>query len=609
VRKDDDSTFREIIERMEDGVLLLDLEARCLHLNPAALRLVGKPEAETLGRIMWEALPGPVGTSLCKEFDRLKAGERVQLLRSHFAHGRWYDAVASPFTTGILIVVRDITERLEAEAERRQSNELFQLLVDRVGDYAIFALNLKGQVATWNKGAERIKGYAPREIIGKHFSIFYPPEDVKQQVPQRELEIAIAEGHVEAEGWRVRKDGSRFWASVVITLLRDDLGDPRGFAKITRDMTEQMRTQEALREAAERLRLAVDSAEIGTWEVFPQTGKVAASGQAKVVIGLSPDDEVTYEGFLARVHPDDRRQVDEAVRRAHDPESGGEYEIEYRTIGLRDGVERWVAARGKAYFDESGRPARFLGVARDVTGRHRIDELRDLLPAFFAHDLRSPLSAIKLSSELLLRGGDLPARTTKSVGLIARNAAHMGRMVERLLDISRARLGGGIPLDRVETSLADVCGALVLDTQTSHPERVLRFNVQGNTVGWWDPTRLTEVASNLIDNALKHGAPDQPIDLALRDEGAGVVMEVHNGGAAIPEEVLPFVFDIFRRGAVPQGEAAPGAGLGLGLYIAREIVVAHGGRITGRSSAQEGTTFTVHLPRGQGASIAPRPTA
>jgi len=432
---------------------------------------------------------------------------------------------------------------------------------------------------------------------------------VKQGLPQRELEIATAEGHIEAEGWRVRKDGSRFWASVVINLLRDDLGDPRGFAEITRDMTEQMRAQEALRETAERLRLAVDSSEIGTWELFPNTGKVAAAGRTKVLIGLSPDDEFTYDMFLARVHPDDRRRVDEAVRRAHDPESGGEYEAEYRTVGLRDGVERWVAARGKVYFDESGRPARFLGTIRDVTERHRIDELRDLLPAFFAHDLRSPLSAIKLSCEMLLRGGDLPARTAKPVGLIARSAAHMGRMVERLLDVSRARLGGGIPLDRAEIDLADVCRALVLDTRASHPDRVLRFNVQGNTVGWWDPTRLTEVASNLIDNALQHGAPDEPIDVTLRDEGAAVVMEVHNGGAAIPEEVLPFVFDMFRRGAAPQGEAGPGAGLGLGLYIAREIVGAHGGRIAGRSSAQEGTTFTVHLPRGEGAFIAPQPTA
>jgi len=175
VRKNDDSAYREIIERMEDGVLLLDPEARCLHLNPAALRLFGKPEAETLGRIMWEALPGPVGTSLCKEFDRVKAGERVQLLRSHFAHGRWYDAVASPFTTGILIVIRDITERLEVEAERRRSNELFQLLVDRVGDYAIFALDLKGRVATWNKGGRANQGlYSRRDHRQALLHLLFP---------------------------------------------------------------------------------------------------------------------------------------------------------------------------------------------------------------------------------------------------------------------------------------------------------------------------------------------------------------------------------------------------------------------------------------------------
>jgi len=131
--------------------------------------------------------------------------------------------------------------------------DAYRLLVQEVKDYAIFMLDPKGKVLSWNAGAQRLKGYTPEEIIGKHFSIFYPKADVLNKKPQRELEIASIEGRVEDEGWRVRKDGTRFWANVVLTALHDDKGKLRGFAKITRDMTEQRRAEDGLRDQAAQL--------------------------------------------------------------------------------------------------------------------------------------------------------------------------------------------------------------------------------------------------------------------------------------------------------------------------------------------------------------------
>src|SRR5947209_9360886 len=135
----------------------------------------------------------------------------------------------------------------------RESSETFRQLVDDVQDVAIFMLDGAGRVSTWNSGAERIKGYRPEEIIGQHFSRFYPPEAVAQGWPQHELEVARAEGRFEDEGWRVRKDGSRFWASVIITPLADEAGNIIGFSKITRDLTERKRTEERLEASARRL--------------------------------------------------------------------------------------------------------------------------------------------------------------------------------------------------------------------------------------------------------------------------------------------------------------------------------------------------------------------
>jgi PAS domain S-box-containing protein len=139
------------------------------------------------------------------------------------------------------------------------SERRFQLLVDRVRDYAIFMLDPQGVVSSWNAGAQRFKGYTAGEIIGQHFSCFYSPEDQQAGAPQQALAIALAEGMFETEGWRVRKDGSRFWASVVIDPVRDDTGDLIGFAKITRDITDRKTAQEALRQSEERFRLLVQS--------------------------------------------------------------------------------------------------------------------------------------------------------------------------------------------------------------------------------------------------------------------------------------------------------------------------------------------------------------
>src|SRR5205814_7603689 len=145
---------------------------------------------------------------------------------------------------GFAMVTRDLTERRDAEKNLQQSETIFRLLVDSVQDYAIFMLDPNGNVESWNLGAERIKQYRADEIIGKHFSIFYPPEDIESRKPWRELETAIRDGRVEDEGWRVRKDGSRFWANVVITAVYDDEHQLRGFAKVTRDISARRDAEE-----------------------------------------------------------------------------------------------------------------------------------------------------------------------------------------------------------------------------------------------------------------------------------------------------------------------------------------------------------------------------
>ena len=250
--------FKKLFLASPDAIVVTDIDGRISAVNPAAERLFGYPETELIGNLVeiliperlrgrhpkhrgtYAAAPGvrPMGTGL-ELFGRRKDGTEFPV-----------DIMLSPVEetgeTFVLTVIRDITERKQAESALRRSEERFRLLVEGARDYAIFMLDPEGKVATWNSGAERIKGYIAEEILGMHFSIFYPQESVKRGKPQHELEVAAAEGRFEDEGWRIRKDGSRFWANVIITALRGKNGELVGFSKVTRDFTERKSAEESL---------------------------------------------------------------------------------------------------------------------------------------------------------------------------------------------------------------------------------------------------------------------------------------------------------------------------------------------------------------------------
>jgi PAS domain S-box-containing protein len=389
--------------------------------------------------------------------------------------------------------------RRNVEEKSEQGEERFRLLVESVEDYAIFMLDREGRVTSWNVGAERIKGYRGDEIIGQHFSRFYPEEDLRSGKCERELEVASKEGRFEDEGWRVKKDGSRFWANVVISRVLDRNGELIGFSKVTRDLTQ--------RRALEEERLARAAAEA------------------------------------------------ESVRQAL----------------AREALEHALAEQKK------------------------IDELRERLIGVVGHDLRSPLTTVMTGAALMLKRGTLQDADAKTTARIARSADRMSNIISQLLDFTRTRLGGGIPIEPKPIDLAKVCADVIAEYETAHPDRALSFDADTDTKGLWDPERLAQVVANLIGNAIQHGKPDGPIDVRVRDEGDAVRLQVHNDGPPIPADLLPSIFDAFRKQSTRASLKTEG--LGLGLFIVREMVRAHSGNIWVESTEAEGTTFVVKLPR------------
>jgi formate hydrogenlyase transcriptional activator len=253
-----ETIFEKLFEFSPDAIVSSDDQGRITRVNAQLERMFGYSREELLGRPIEVLVPERARGVHAAHRERYHADPRVRLmgagldLYARRKDGTEFpvDIMLSPVASGsgqqVLSVIRDITERKQAELALRRSEERFRLLLENVKDYAIFMLDAEGRVTSWNAGAERIKGYLAEEIIGQHFSRFYTAEDVARGKPEAELRAAALQGRFEDEGWRVRKDGSRFWANVVVTALFDESGAVRGFAKVTRDFTERKRAEEAL---------------------------------------------------------------------------------------------------------------------------------------------------------------------------------------------------------------------------------------------------------------------------------------------------------------------------------------------------------------------------
>ncbi len=308
--------------------------------------------------------------------------------------------------------IREVSGCRRAQRSLRDSEERFRLLVDGVKDYAIFMLDPDGYVVSWNAGAARIKGYRADEIIGKHFSVFYPSEEIRRGKPAAMLRAAEQQGRAEDEGWRIRRDGSRFWASVVMTALRDEQGCLRGFAKVTRDVTERKRMQDVLRINEERFRLLAEHAEdvIYRYRLRPTQGFDYISPAVTALTGYRPGDFYANPNLYHNlVHPDDLPRVKppEVLAAQRQPW------MQNLRIIRRDGELRWTEEKCVPTLDRAGNVIAIEGIARDVTDRKQAELDRERLLRQVAEE-RTWLQAVidRSPAGIVLIDGDSGHRLT-----------------------------------------------------------------------------------------------------------------------------------------------------------------------------------------------------
>ncbi len=373
---------------------------------------------------------------------------------------------------------------------------------------------------------------------------------------------------------------------------------------VVADCTEREQAEASLREAEERYRLAARATHDVLWDWDLATGRVRWDAGLGELFGYSPGEAGHGFGWWKEhVHPDERDEAAAGLLAFVASTTGETWQAEYR-FRRADGAWAHVLDRGVLARDGQGRPVRMIGSMMDITERHRALErlaeearFRERFIGILGHDLRNPLNAITLSARALRRRSAISSAQTQLAQRIEASAARMGNMISDILDLTRARLSGGIPLNLAPVHLGAVCKQVVEELSAAWPDRFVAYDVDGPSEGVWDADRLAQVLSNLVGNALEHGAQDAPVILRCVAHDSHLVLEVNNPGAPIPAPQLATLFDPFRQAGSAREKGRRRGGLGLGLFIVREIVHAHGGEVRVCSSELDGTTFTVTLPR------------
>ena len=375
---------RAVVETVRKPLVVLDDAMRVRSANGAYYRNFRVAPEETEGRLFYELGDGqwrdPRLRVLLEEIlPRRTTVEGYEVVGEFGTIGRKVMVLNARRMVGggdgpgqILLAIEDVTEQRRAEALLHASEERSRLMLENVTDYAIFFMDPEGRVVGWDEGAARALGYRTEEIVGQPMSLFFTPEDVEQGRPGRELLEAGREGHVLDENYLVRKDGSRFWASGVITSMRDEAGKLRGFVKIVRDWTEPRRAEVALRESENRLKIALSAAQMGTWHWEIPANRMGLDESLARLCGIGPGETArTLEDFLRTIHPEDRAAVSGAFDRSVRGE--GNIDVEFR-VAWPDGTVRWLKDQGDAFRDDAGRPLYMTGACVDITHRKAAEE-------------------------------------------------------------------------------------------------------------------------------------------------------------------------------------------------------------------------------------------
>jgi len=561
----------------------------------------------------------------------------------------WYSARMLPYRTvddriaGVVLTLVDVSERRRTEQALRTGEERLRLIFENAREYAIFSMDPERRINAWNVGAERILGYREAEVLGQLADIIFTEEDRQQQVPDQEAETALATGRSADDRFHRRKDGSRFWASGVMTPMHDEAGQTIGFVKILRDQTEARRAQQALERSQADLLSALQEAERARRSAELQRRHLEALfSEAPAPICILRGNRYTIEFAnplmcqlwgkpgeavvgkpLFEAVPEVSNQVLkdllDGVLAAGVPYLGKEVpaRLDRHGSGAIDDV--YLNFTYAPLHDIDGSIDGVLVMAADVTdevrAREQMSELheaaqaagraKDDFLAMLGHELRNPLAPLQTSLHLLrqrLAGPD----ADELLGVMQRQSNNLARIVDDLLEASRIS-EGKIELRRESVDMAKAAGEAIAAARAFLESREHRVEVtlpRRPVLVHADPVRIEQVILNLLNNAGKYTPVGGRVGVTVRRAGEWAELAVADNGIGISDELRPRLFQLFQQGNrdLARGEG----GLGIGLSVVRRLVELHHGSVEARSDGPgQGSQFVVRLPLARTAVPAP----
>ncbi len=614
-RKRLENRFRATIESAPTAMVMIDRKGCIVLVNMETEKLFGYARADLLGKPIELLVPDrfrAMHPAMREGFFATPEARRMGVGRDLYGLRR--DGTEFPVEIGLSPVETDdgicVLSAIVDISERKRLEDRFQLLVGSVTEYAIIMLDANGYVVSWNHGAERIKGYAAEEIIGRHFSCFYTPAAIADNVPKHELQQARDRGQIEDESWRVRKDGSRFWASVLLTALKDKAGNLEGFSKITRDLTDRMRQEQ-------RFRATVESAPSAMIMLNAAGQIVLANKEAERLFGYSAN-ELLQQSVELLVPQHFRHGHGELRRGFFDNPQSRRMGVGRDLYGARkDGTEFPVEIGLNPVETDEG--LFVLAAVVDISERKKLEDTQRRLNeelerrvkqrtaelahanealeksnvelqqfAYIAsHDLQAPLRGIIGFAQLLQKRyqGQFDADADQLFSRIGDGIRRMQTMINDLLTYARVETRSR-PFEAValNDSFADAISIL---ESSIHDARATVTRTELPVVSG-DRPQLVQLLQNLIGNAIKyHGDRVPVVHVSAERSKEGWVVSVRDNGIGIDQKHHERIFEIFRR--LHTVQAYPGTGIG--LAVCRRIVARHGGRIWVESEPGHGSAF------------------